>query len=722
MKKNSKFDRNKILRYLKLLQFDPEKHNSLASALKEILESERYVGITLGTVNGIQIDQKIVQEVNEIMEAYEYLKENKEQIFQDNSLFEDYSQKISEVYIIEDENILKVMKRDSKDQEYQCVLEFDCEYHRIYSDYGYLFEYDNNIIKKIYSLQGEIILNIEEGDLLEKVRGNSCRAGAKKLTDHLVSFRFTNSCYDKNKKYLYIIVNCATKEYICTYKGELLQKVFYNDNISACDKDNLFYSVYNGILPEYLLPSKDKYDRSRKSGMFNDYIWVYEKGNTTYYTVSGEKIISTLDGNYSYIQAGEVWDTMTYNIEEYGISCSQDNIVVIGKYNKELKILYGYYDLDKRKEIVSPCSKEPLQWLGCCGIVFCPNLTIVDRNGKKYSVRDDDKLGIFHIYEGTILKIRELSNNYYIATYFQTIYSFREGEQGVKYSYALMKDIFTNPQKLSYTYDKMIICNSSTPSLLVCKKDGYWRRLSLDGKEYNIVGDSVKKNIKSHENKKIPNNIDITPKIESSLANYLLPEVIKNELSRLDETLPCYDDKVDSDNCITKIEEYNQNGVLFLKQKGFPETLLVNEDGKVMFTPDSIPFMDDFGNICIHNYEGSFETLINSDGKILIPLKKDIDFPHNNLYIVKEEDGYTLFDINGNQILGKFENLEWEEKFYVNGYGVVSRTEDKLKLTQNGYVTIADDEKEFFVKKNEELEETLKKLVLFKREINNDSI
>lgn len=683
---------------LKIINYDFKRHNSYKAALEEILSRDRYSQIMRGIIN----DSKALKEVREIIEAYKYLKQCKEE----SDLNVEDEIELFEVIFYDYEGNTFLLKKNNETNCYEKIHEFVCKDFFIGENYFI----DNGL----YNFNGELIDT--------KIRYKD-KENVKKITDRIIKVKDKYVCLSKDEKGDFLSIKQSEQINILLdndfdnlyYGNENNSKKYHGydrnrpiKSLSEESKNKLFYLIYSKETPQYC--SKKIYSVSDK------YIGVVDNGEKTYYDINGNKLLSTLDGDYCYI------GRIPYVEDER-------NIIVIGKYDEYFRILYGYYDLDNKEELLEPQYLQADDWIGYFGLVM-DGKYMVDYRGKK--INSENLIGKYITSYAPIIKLIKLNDDKYIAKYFinnyynvyaYLLFSISENkidilsENFFDYKYSNIDNTYyvqTNyPQ---YYYENGRILNNSREN---------WKKMLLSGEFISIISRDYSKN---------SNINDIKPLsyLEKNLnSSFLLPQgsdfennalvkskrlpkeltvnnINQNALTFVEDSKLSYGTRNDApndnlDHDIIEICQIGNNGSIIVRDF-YHHLYAINKNGKLLFPSTTLPQkIDENGNIILL-LEKERKALIDESSNIIIGPSNEI-ISGDNAYIVKLGGKAQLYNSKGEPISYLADNQNWISKYYITENGIVKKSSEKLIVTNLECDYLIDDNGDIIIKESEKLKE-----------------
>lgn len=758
MKLTSDITYERIKESLKTLNYDPNKHKNLKACLFEILSKDEYDKV----MRGIITNSEHLEEVRNILEAYEFLKENEtEMMFVINEMTSELLN-VEEVY---DEVFFYYDEEDS----YYHIMKKDRQTGKYVEIQTSLFVSINDNFYVIKDGQDKILCNFQ-GDYLKVIDSKTSDGKEKfiKVTNQIISIR----SFDKQKSKKNICYIKLEKTKNNSFKqldnpDKLIVEILSSNQVDSINKNYIFDLVWAGKSISYGNMKKKKIE------IINNYVYVVsQNGQISYYTLDGKQIISTDNDNYFYI------GFLVPDRE------NKKNIVVVGKYNNKLEKMYNYYDLDNRHELFKQNFSFAYNWTNYGAVVRTPELAIVRKNKK---IIPCDSKNVFPVINSPINKekqmiahnIKKWKENIHIVefvdfdpnelSYFDEHnlkiddISYNEDDnmcEQISYweyqhtkVYALIKDIFTSPQMIGNYFVEYRMFDEKSDRLYVvpalykkCLDRFNFRLLDINGNEMDII------RLPDKNNKKITSSISNNNSSEIKMllngSAFLLPSYSvnqKNELENLKKEL------IEHNNLNMEVYRNNCDNFSYSWFKGpYPEILIrqvkyisknntavvevndckryaydryrqnynvvVNRFGELIYFDKATPIsMDKLGNtiMSVPYGDSSRVILVNSEGEILIEFATDIITNNSGLYIVCNNDKYQLYDSNGIVMTPPADKQEWVKKYYINNCGVICDIQDRLMVTNSGYKYLVDDDGDITIKENVEHSKMLQKIMYF---------
>lgn len=731
-------DQDEVLEALNLLGFDFKKHSSLKKALFEILNKPEYASILNDTTHVI-VNAEHANQVKNILKAYEKLKVFEDEISADLFSLEEVKEELDEFVVLK-ENGTRILKKDKElfkyDDIYKCT-------EKLNDDTFYIKD------KKIYNLQGVCIYD-KEFVYCCSISYNILKLYPKE--DLLPYFENYNQIPDKMslKEIKQLIgknedIGC----FLSITGGNVVKS---SSNLEKIMNSPFSFEQMSCILS--LLRKGKKLDYLSQTIYSCDsdgFICTSLNEGICYYKYTGEKIFDSNQLNYIYA------DKEIKNNE---------NIIVVGKLDKKMNKVYGYYDLNKRCEVGSIQFSYVHPWFGYGGCTMdSPNIIhFIDENGKVYS----DKINPYHNTFPIICYSVPSSCKLDSFDYIKDLMRYNKKEPDAKCSYyvidsmfrledkifighfkckspymthlekeaeALVKIINGKPVIFSFFYRKIglfskekRLCLAQMPYSSV--RPSAVVQLSFDGNESMIsLGEAEKLNKKRDENK--------IYELEISLKNSLfLEDHYKNTLPKISENRSLKEKEIQIANIrreyLNTVDDFSFESAslpenfesLFCCKKGlgglefqngwYEKTVTLFDDLGNYFVyeygDEKNITLDEFNHILITLYLEDKRTkmlLLEPFGKMLIGLSNSITIK-DVYYMVERGDGKKqLFDKNALPFTIPCDDVGFATKYYVSKTGEVKKKIEKIWVKNSEFIYLLDDDRDYTIYEDLEYENLL---------------
>jgi len=714
----------KVLREkLELLHYDFNKHHSIKDAFLELL-SDRYSDILSGNL----VDEDNLKQVSGLIDIYNEIKDCDLSILEEDEI-NNTDTMLSEIFVVDN----KVLKKNNSTSEREVLFsDTNNVSYRVFNNTIVVGHDKKNTMATIYALNGSRIIDIPDVYFINDIHVSD-------VTDRLI---FVKNYSSSNKSKVFL-VDKVTKRGIesdnCQAFDRLVSLIF-SINVDDFKKYNLFLAMYENQDPEYvrkLLSGKYVgFSFGQYIGIVPYYSEIKKDDQFSYYSFDGEKIIHTECDGYVSIE----FKNGFYKSDD------ENHILRVSQYDSNFKLRYGYYDLDKREEIVAPCHRFVRSWKNGIGLILDDTLKVVNKNGDiiecgfPYYTLDNKDSDIFSYieinenakitndklfeYQKKLFDSLCLQSSFNLSSDIDTLKIFiadsvklvNDDVYLVKYNayfskepkehYSLIKNLFSNPIVLEEKCDSILIYNLSGE--YYCEKNGQSKKGFI---KTNGNSCSKERLIDSSSQKDI---------MKGYLKSVLLSDYVVSSTY-----LSCNDG--DNDEILN---EYLKNGLIDSSKvfndgndEGFVNDLLSRENENF-----SCEKADCFKNRIIQ-FKMPFDRekenkmtkkiLISSLGEVLIPYSNEIILANSNLGLYKAvtSNGVILYDYLGKKLTHEHGNIDFVKKYFVDSNGVIKKTSTRLLLTDGDYKRIADDDGEVCVYKSKEVDQALDKLKFLRKEI-----
>lgn len=651
-----------IIKYLKIINYRKD-DSSIRSAMARLLESEKYGPAYRGIVS----DSKIREELIEIIDAFKKLKDLEQEkideatkcMFDDNVVEnktqESFKNEIYEFIQYFDNGLYYISKKNIQTNDYQEMISYD--------DKKGDYVTGNYVVKKnkgIYNFFGQKVYPYKE-------------------------IKFLGQSYCQNRKNKNIYYNLADGEELDITKignaKKVMDLVKYD---SALIIEFLSYLFQKKNLP--YLNYKIEEHTSR-------YLYCTNENEICYFDLNGEKIISTEQCIYSFINKPSM----------------QNSVIIVGQYDEKFKQKYGYYDLENRKEIIKPMYDNLSNWIDICG--FGDGKDIITKN-KIIKCDIDAILGCFCLrdYRYSQLKnVIDIGENYYLIEY--------------NYRVILVYDLLNNPKRKACIegciwlniYNKYIIRDDQGVTNYAYFDNGEVKKLTISSLLDICSGKCVTnyKNDDNENNLLLKSNsaflLDMhknslvldSDKVKYCLAkndktNYLLAvQNAQNNIKGI--TSISYDNEISS-----RGEEkiflcnWGTNFIEF-ELKNAEKYVLILKNNKILNSSNfTLLWIDHNGNVAISIKwgNGEKEFILGSDGNILLGPVDHITFPRESISIVTNQNKMMLY-MNYIPLSCQADKYEFISKYYIiknnDEYEIVNSKDIVFVQNEDNLYVIDDD-------------------------------
>lgn len=655
--------KDEIIKYLRIIDYRKE-DNSIRGAMGRLLESEKYGPAYRGVIS----DSKIREELIEIIDAFKKLKDLKQEeiieatkcMFNDQiaeeKTHEFVKNQVYEFIKYFDNGLYHISKKNTQTDNYEETISYD----ERKGDYVT----GNYVVKKndgIYDCFGKKVYPYKQ---IKFIGSNYCQNQKdKSVYYNLLDGENLDIAKIGNAKTLMDLI-----EYNTVLKVELLSYLFQKRNLS------------------YLNYKIEK--------ITSRYLYCTNGNEVCYFDLNGEKIISTENSIYSFIDKpfkGNYFSSYKYKPSK------ENNIVIVGQYDKNFNQKYGYYDLESRKEISKPMYDYLTDWIDICGIG--DGKDIITKN-KIIKCNINELLGRY--MHGELKNIIDIGNNYYLIDKCDHL--------------ILLYDLLNNPKKIAWIdgcicmciHDKYII--KSGRGYVYCD-NGEFKELTISSL-LKICGG---KNVSNYKVDDKENNL-----LLKSNSAFLL-DIYKTSLA-LDSDESKYSlVKKEKINYLIESENiegmnsmfYNDEISLHKDEEIFPcnwgpnfmEFELVNgekhlitlKNNKILNSSNfDLLWIDDDDNIAISIKwgNGKKEFVLGNDGNILLGPVDHITWPRQNMMIVTNQNKMMLY-MNYIPLSCQADKYEFISKYYIiknnDEYEIVNSKDIVFVQNEDNLYVIDDD-------------------------------
>ena len=655
-------EQTKVIELLNLIGFDSNEHDSIKTAIKEILDSEKYSPV----MKGIVTDQKLLDEVRKIISAYNELKEVDEDMLNaaiasmSNSM-EDNIENINPTYslneiIIDNTNPLNVVIR-KKDE------------NGIYNENSVIPSDKFKLHLYVYSIKGDGTYNLLGNKISDIDDCVMINPNIYKFIDNKGNISYIN--LDGRK----ILINNTNKNLVNIFESyKKLSDSTYDIIFNKYLESGLDYLSYDfiEITDKYLYCSKDK--------------------EICYFDMYGNKIITT-EGDFAYI------DSLPSDEFE-----DKRNIVVVGNYDADFKIVYGYYDLDNKQMIQSPKLSKAFPWAS-----YITSAIDSDKHLNIYKLEDNNLIKVctcFYeksMYESGYLipkRVSKLKDDIYLVDV--SLYD----SNHTLASYLLVQDITNNPKILLkkrgrfYEYDDNefddIFKSNILDDICACEKDRSMEVIKIkDGKL--SISELTPKYI--CDNYVLDKNESMSISCVIASSDFLLPELKNKELTAESKKLPSLINDLGNISEDYKIDEKIRsmslsNGQLKYKTLDDKYSVINSKNKKIFSENDNVNIISllENGNIIIEAKYGNGKKkyVLDKNFNIVVgPVDDIFNCYYKNTLIVTDKGVKRLYQ-ECIPISYEADNISMLTKYCVDDKGKVSELKRIFKVENKGNKFIAD--------------------------------
>lgn len=658
--------KDEIIKYLRIIDYRKE-DNSIRGAMGRLLESEKYGPAYRGVIS----DSKIREELIEIIDAFKKLKDlTQEEIIEatkcmfNDQIAEEKTHEFVKNQVYEfikyfDNGLYHISKKNTQTDNYEETISYD----ERKGDYVT----GNYVVKKndgIYDCFGKKVYPYKQ---IKFIGSNYCQNQKdKSVYYNLLDGENLDIAKIGNAKTLMDLI-----EYNTVLKVELLSYLFQKRNLS------------------YLNYKIEK--------ITSRYLYCTNGNEVCYFDLNGEKIISTENSIYSFIDKpfkGNYFSSYKYKPSK------ENNIVIVGQYDKNFNQKYGYYDLESRKEISKPMYDYLTDWIDICGIGDCKD--IITKN-KIIKCNINEVLGRY--MHGELKNIIDIGNNYYLIDNCNNL--------------ILVYDLLNNPKRIAWIdgricmciHDKYIIEEKYGRRGYVYCENGEFKKLTISSLLKICSGKNVS-NCKADDKE---NNL-----LLKSNSAFLL-DIYKTSFALDSDESKCSLVKKDKINYLIESQNiegmnsmfYNDEISLHKDEEIFPcnwgpnfmEFELVNgekhlitlKNNKILNSSNfDLLWIDDDDNIAISIKwgNGKKEFVLGNDGNILLGPVDHITWPRQNMMIVTNQNKMMLY-MNYIPLSCQADKYEFISKYYIiknnDEYEIVNSKDIVFVQNEDNLYVIDDD-------------------------------
>ena len=729
-------ENEEILKAVKVIGYDKDKHCDIKEALKEFMSIPRYNNV----MRGIVANEEDLNTVKEVMKYYKLLKEI--DIAEINKLLDDDEENENDLNVISDEEDEVNKVRESIAYKFRDRMFLKVK-NNVTMEYETVLEASEIKSHKYYVTTSDGIYNLLGKKLFGKYKS------VRNVSDKIIE----------------IVDLDDNTIYVSTDGKKCIDKNTYNnmyDNITKIlSSSNLNYDVLNKFFDYLIDGRKLEYLKYNILSIVDDYVYCYRNSEVVYFNISGEVVLTTEDYVYSYISNlafDEYQDCYNRLIKsEYKTERNKkSHIVIVGKYDDKFKIKYGLYDLDLKKEILKPSYNA---------ITYFCDFVAVGYNKKEAFLLVKDDTGVVNCFNMTSQFKKNSIDIHNICDCFRlsedSCFLVGLDDLRKKNIVLVINNIFKSPN-LAYALDEFqYSCHFSLDNYsfieglklgifeyYLTNFDRGYKRETHYIKIVDSRGNCENLNLRYIMNhigddnpyeKIYQTTYPMLPKyIQNS--NYMLPfyrensralmcltdkkknEIIKRELSELANT------KVNNDlaNVISKnlknvndslnYQEYyynlsdlkptdNSNFLVGrIDRFSYIEEILINIADKVVIKNSDfkIKRVDEIGNIVIEVKfgNGHKQCLINGKGELLIDYSDLIEGPADGVYVVTNR-GVKQCYLNGLPISYCAEQINILDKYICDSNGCFIEEKKSIIIGNKGNYSIIDDDNDIVLIQDE---------------------
>ena len=625
-------ERAEILKLLKIIGYSSNKHDSIRSALKEILDSEKYSPVMCGVVT----DKKLLKEVNNIIKAFKKLNELSQEEIDDAIKSSDSIINDKKDIKSNNKTVLKEVIVDDSDDKYLII--------RIKDDKNKYYEKVKVLKNSIDYKRGNYVYSIfKQGTF--NLLGN-------KISDQYNYKYINNNIYKFNNNGVVTYIYVDGRKIEIAEDNNILEELF--DSSCFKYKDELFNSYYEDNNLDFL--------SYKIRGVYDKYLYCSKDNEDCYFDIEGNKIISSNDG-YPFLKS--LTRIGYYEKDKIVFYSSDRHIIGYGVYDSKFNVSYGFYDLDKKKVLLEPCLEDTFPCLD--------NNILFGKNNNKYQliVIDDDKVkNIFDV------DFKEHNNDllfyspykiYKMDDYNNYILEFKYDHEKNERHYLIINNIYNKPKVLWSDTDRRnyrglyevrfdLVTGIGDKALIAVS---YLDHYSDNLREFitvNSNGTISNKNLNPsniidsysylYNDNQIASSENLLRLEEIKNSNFLLPAAKKNELVISNKY-----------ELISKVEQYS-NTKLY-KEK---ETLVKSNDDNRKIA--RIVGVNDNGTLNVEFERGCSDGIIDLKNKKFFSENDNIDIAcclAGNKYLISARYGngskYYVIDEDFNIVLGPVDDI-----------------------------------------------------------------